>query len=170
MSASERSQLEARILRANAAVVPQVAEILGYGPYEARIEVLCHEIPGWTMARTELVQRSYIQFGPELDGAPDNFLRYLVAHEQVHVHCRGVWEKLPLCLEEALGYMIAIDLVPKHWRGLLESSFSNFEHLRYYDLVRPLGVEGLRALAQRAHDEGLEEVPLAWVEEVSPPP
>ncbi|HUR28794.1 MAG TPA: hypothetical protein VM509_11450 [Planctomycetota bacterium] len=119
-------------------------------------------------------------------------MRFLIGHELVHWYARGVWDRLPHAVEEGLadelglrfsedlrllrGTELAVALAsvtPERRARVLavnERSWKSASaELRFdayavgFEMVQRIGVDGLRALCERAEDEGLERVPVAWL-------
>lgn len=126
-------------------------------------------------------------------GSESRHLRgFIVGHELVHWYADGVWDRLPLALEEGLADLIACELDPVGREAKeydlamvrraatfdeIESaltvsreswiSLSSAERSRVYwvgsIVARRLGIEGLRALSSTATADGLDEIPIARV-------
>ena len=109
--------------------------------------------------------------------------RFMLAHELVHWYADGVWCRLPLALEEGLGYCIAIQFEPDSpafnpqavarlvarlrdwkieaafdWPRQEDDSISEDQNvvnrLAGLAIVERIGVEGLRTMCANAEREG----------------
>ena len=106
--------------------------------------------------------RKFVLFDPGLrERFPVIVWHYVVAHEMVHVHTLHHWETIPMWLEEGLAELIAMQVIPEA-QEFAEAVMRN-EYERGYRLVKELGIEGVRALAMRAHKAGLDQIPDDWL-------
>jgi hypothetical protein len=125
--------------------------------------------------------------------------RFAVGHELVHWYARGVWERLPHAVEEGLADEIGLRFnedmrtVREGEASLARSSMTAERvekalavtkrswqkaptelRLDAYavgiEIVQRIGVDGLHAMCERAAQEGLERVPIAWLDVLPPDP
>lgn len=123
--------------------------------------------------------------------------RFAVGHELVHWYARGVWDRLPHAVEEGLADELALrcseelrgvrameftaalaSLTPERraralaldersWKDVSAEACSD-AYAVGFEIVQRVGVDNLRALCERAENEGVERVPSAWLDAPSP--
>ncbi len=127
------------------------------------------------------------------DQALPHLQDYLLAHELAHWYMRdATWARLPLAVEEGLGDAVAFLIVPEmhvlrdeqyadaiagltleRRNRVLEISRRDWNQAPRevrddaypvgYEIVQRIGIDGLRAMCDRAAIEHLERVPVAWL-------
>lgn len=174
---------------------PRVREILRpEHPEPVRVVVLDSVADPYAKAFThEFVREGRIVDRFIVIGSEAKHLRgFIVAHELVHWHAGGVWDRLPLALEEGLADLIACQLDEEGRAAKLydlalvppASSFAEIdaalrvsreswvaltpeERDRVYwvgfIVARRIGVERMRALCEQAAADGLHFVPIERV-------
>ena len=151
-----------RAQQATADVAPRVQAVLGVGPFTYEVTVADEPLADSMVAATS-IDRCLVTFGREIEPHGDEALYYFAAHEVAHVYMRGHWETLPDWLEEGFADLVALEVIPSAREDA--ESHMRFHEGRYeaYVFARRLGIESVQDLARRAHADGLDEIPVAWI-------
>lgn len=160
----------------------QVRAILGTSRHPPMVEV------GWTRARERGMggcnTEYHIVIQTTWSGAPSSAMERFLVHELLHWHATGVWRALPFYVEEGMVFILErilmrenLVIVDPPEPALLEKALStgretgpDRDRLIAAGIwfVSSTSLEELRSLAQRAQDEGFEEIPVEWLVPIAP--
>lgn len=123
----------------------------------------------------------------------EDYQGFVIAHELVHWYATAPWDRLPHTVEEGLADYLSVELAPelrdhvttqhdwtlatltrerrerafvvdaRDWPKTASSARSDAYSIGF-EICRRLGVQGLRALCERAEREGYSFVPIEWFE------
>jgi hypothetical protein len=152
----------------------------------------------WTLPDNMLA--AHLPLGVVLGLSSRSLEDFCLAHELSHWFGDETWQRLPYALEEGLAEQVATLVVPprssKHLYSLsfvvpeeegiegfraacaaISEDRTNREHIEElrvrafgFAAASAIGVEGLRALCERAEREGFDKVPTDWIVEALPFP
>ena len=161
---------------------PQVREIVEMDRQRPTVKVM---LTPWLDEDARTTEHAIWMNTTELPGADT-----LLIHELVHWYAQGFWKTLPCVVEEGFAYLLSCMLnvdtplsfpAPEsdaRLRAVFEMERDEYAGLSHTEVTPialaglwvcgTIGIDSLKSLARRAHDQGLTRVPDEWIMELLP--